>query len=93
MDKNEGTIWEQLDKFTNFIHEEIRDNEPDIVVINFWLIEIQHRIKILEALYNEELYILDQYDELEMKRPSEDTDFMKKVHEHEADIVRKANKA
>ena len=42
---------------------------------------------------HEELYILDQYDELEMKRPSEDTDFMKKVHEHEADIVRKANKA
>ena len=54
MDKNEGTIWEQLDKFTNFIHEEIRDNEPDIVVINFWLREIQHRIKILEALHKEE---------------------------------------
>ena len=54
MEEKEETIWEQLDKFTNFIHEEIRDNEPDIVVINFWLTEIQHRIKILEALYNEE---------------------------------------
>ena len=32
---------------------------------------------------NEELYILDQYDELEMERPSEDTDFMKKAREQQ----------
>ena len=32
---------------------------------------------------NEELYILDQYDELEMERPREDTDFMKKAREQQ----------
>ena len=47
---------------------------------------------------HEELYILDQYYELqgtneELPIPDESTDFMKKVHECEADIARKANGA
>ena len=32
---------------------------------------------------NEELYILDQYIELEMELPSEDTEFMRKVREQQ----------
>jgi hypothetical protein len=32
---------------------------------------------------NEELYILDQYYELEMELPDEDSDFMKKVREQQ----------
>ena len=40
---------------------------------------------------HEELYILDQYDELngtdfELPYPTEDSDFMKKVKEHNEDI-------
>ena len=36
---------------------------------------------------NEELYILDQYDELEMQRPNEDSDFMKKVREKQEQLA------
>lgn len=31
----------------------------------------------------EELFILDQYIELDMELPSEDSDFMKRVHEQQ----------
>ena len=35
---------------------------------------------------NEELYILDQYYEQEMKLPDEDSDFMNKVNEQQKSI-------
>lgn len=38
---------------------------------------------------HEELYILDQYYELDMPLPDENSDFMKKVKECEADVERK----
>ena len=36
---------------------------------------------------NEESYILDQYYELEMELPDEDSDFMKKVREQQKKII------
>jgi len=44
---------------------------------------------------NEELYILDQYYELDMELPKEDTDFMKKVREQQERLaidIRDGNK-
>lgn len=35
---------------------------------------------------HEELYILEQYDELEMEYPKEETEFMKKVREQQEEI-------
>ena len=40
---------------------------------------------------NEELYILDQYYEQDMKLPKEDTDFMKKVHEQQRSLANKTH--
>lgn len=40
---------------------------------------------------NEELYILDQYYEEDMKLPDENSDFMKKVREQQSEIS-KVNK-
>ena len=39
---------------------------------------------------HEELYILDQYRELDMELPSSDSEFMKKVVECEEDIIKKS---
>ena len=44
---------------------------------------------------NEELYILDQYYELDMELPKEDTNFMKKVREQQERLaidIRDGNK-
>ena len=38
---------------------------------------------------HEELYILDQYYELDMPLPDEDSEFMKKANECRADVERK----
>lgn len=40
---------------------------------------------------HEELYILDQYDELEMPRPKDDTEFMQKVYEQQKQVANKIN--
>lgn len=40
---------------------------------------------------HEELYILDQYDELEMDYPDEDSEFMQKVRKEGKDIANKSN--
>lgn len=40
---------------------------------------------------HEELYIMDQYYELNMQVPSEDTEFMKSVRKHEKQIANKGN--
>lgn len=39
---------------------------------------------------HEELYILDQYDELNMSRPDDETDFMQKVYEQQKQVAEKA---
>lgn len=39
---------------------------------------------------HEELYIMDQYIEQGMQLPSDDSDFMKKVYECEADVANKS---
>lgn len=39
---------------------------------------------------HEELYILDQYYELEMELPDQDSNFMKKVAEQEEETARKS---
>lgn len=35
---------------------------------------------------HEELYIMDQYHELSMELPNENTEFMKSVRRHEAEV-------
>jgi hypothetical protein len=41
---------------------------------------------------NEELYIFDQYIELEMELPKDDTTFMKKVHIQNKKLLNQHNK-
>ena len=41
---------------------------------------------------HEELYILDQYDELNMEYPDEDSEFMQKVREQQKDVSENSNK-
>lgn len=43
----EETIWQELQRFIDSIHDEIRDDNPDDVAIDFWLYKIERRIKIL----------------------------------------------
>ena len=38
---------------------------------------------------HEELYILDQYEELNMPLPNDDTDFMQKVYEQQKQVIDK----
>jgi len=40
---------------------------------------------------HEELYILDQYDELDMPRPDDETDFMQKVYNQQKQVSEKSN--
>ena len=40
---------------------------------------------------HEELYILDQYDELNMKYPDEDSGFMQKVREQQKEVSENNN--
>ena len=47
MDATEEDIWQQLDRFIGSIRDEIRDDDPDIVSIDFWLFKIERRVKIL----------------------------------------------
>jgi hypothetical protein len=42
---------------------------------------------------HEELYILDQYYEQDMKLPDENSDFMKKVIQHENDVINATHRA
>ena len=44
----EETIWEQLDRFIVSIQDEIRDDDPDFVAIDFWLFKISRRVAILK---------------------------------------------
>ena len=41
---------------------------------------------------HEELYILDQYDELNMPRPDDETEFMQKVYEQQKQVADKISK-
>ena len=40
---------------------------------------------------HEELYILDQYDELNMEYPDEDSEFMQKVREQQKEVSENNN--
>ena len=48
--ETEETIWEQLNRFIDSIHDEIRDDEPDFVAIDFWLFKIERRVAMLKEL-------------------------------------------
>ena len=47
MDKEE-TIWEELDRFIGSIKDEIRDDNPSSVSIDFWLFKIERRVNVLK---------------------------------------------
>ena len=47
-EEQEETIWEQLDRFTGSIRDEIRDDNPDVSAIDFWLWKIERRVNILK---------------------------------------------
>ena len=52
--KEEETIWEELYRFIESISNEVRDDDMDIMAIDFWLWKIERRINILrEYLENE----------------------------------------
>ena len=44
----EETIWQQLYRFIGSIQDEIKDDKPDLLEIDFWLFKIERRVKILE---------------------------------------------
>ncbi len=44
----EESIWEQLERFTGSIKDEIRSNNPDQSAINFWVFKIERRVQILK---------------------------------------------
>ena len=44
----EETIWEELERFTGSIHDEIRSENPNFSAIDFWLFKIERRIKIIK---------------------------------------------
>ena len=48
MEEKEETIWEELDRFVDSIHDEIRDEDPDMISIDFWLFKIKRRVSILK---------------------------------------------
>jgi len=49
MEEKEETIWEELDRFVDSIHDEIRDEDPSMVSIDFWLFKIKRRVNILKT--------------------------------------------
>lgn len=44
----EETIWQELERFTGSIKDEIRSKKPDLISIDFWIFKIERRIKILK---------------------------------------------
>ena len=44
----EEDIWEQLERFTGSIKDEIKSNNPDPVAIDFWLFKIDRRVELLK---------------------------------------------
>ena len=41
------TIWDELNRFIDSIHDEINDDNPDPIAIDFWLFKIRRRIDII----------------------------------------------
>jgi len=48
MEEKEETIWEELYRFVDSIHDEIRDEDPSMVSIDFWLFKIKRRVNTLK---------------------------------------------
>jgi hypothetical protein len=51
--KKEDRIWTDLERYIKIIKDEIREDEPDQVTVDFYLFKIERRIKILKDYINE----------------------------------------
>ena len=49
MEENEETIWEELYRFIDSIHDEIRSDDISRVSIDFWVFKIKRRVDILHS--------------------------------------------
>ena len=49
----EETIWQELERFIDSIHYEIRGDDQDNSSIDFWLFKIKRRVAILKKALNE----------------------------------------
>ena len=47
------TIWQELQRFIDYIRDEAKSADPDQVSIEFWLFKIERRIKILKDAIEE----------------------------------------
>ena len=46
-------FWKQLDRYFKTIEDEIKEDEPDRVTVDFYLWKIKRRVEILKKYINE----------------------------------------
>jgi hypothetical protein len=49
-------IWKDFERYIKIIEDEIREDEPDPVTIDFYLFKIRRRVKILKDYLDAEVH-------------------------------------
>lgn len=56
-DQKEETIFEQMNRFVDSIEAEVKDENPSIVSIDFWLFKLRRRIQMLQDSHNKAITV------------------------------------